>query len=85
MKDAKFTKLINKAEQMAYDHRHLLKEIDDESVRRHGYHPSQIDCDYIIDAVQYGIAGGLSAEEFDKHMKEAIEIKTDFHGNVRSN
>ena len=84
MKDAKFTKLINKAAKMAHDQLLLIKEIDEESVRRHGYHPSEVDCDPLIDALQYGIADVDGAEEFDKLMREAIQDATNHAGNVRT-
>jgi len=84
MTDSNFTKMINKACKMAHEHKQLLNEIDEESVRRYGYFPSEIDCDPIIDAVQYGIAVVEDADEFKRYMIESIKIQTDYLGNVNT-
>jgi hypothetical protein len=84
MRDSDFTKLIVKASKMAVEHRNLVAAIDEESQRRHGYYPAELDCDEIIDIVQYG-GGGMTASDFDEFMRDAIKFNTDHTGKVRTN
>ena len=81
MNNKEFTKVLKKASNMAHDHLILLSKIDKESKKRHGFTPSEIDCDPIIDIIMY--SGGLiDSKSFDKDMKEAIGFNTDHEGNV---
>lgn len=84
MKDKAFTKLLKKTSKLAFDHSQLLALIDAESEKRHGYFPSQVDCDEIIDVLQYGGGADMSAEEFDCAMEKTIELNTDHEGSVKT-
>ena len=85
MNDNKFKVLIQSTCDAAVKHRELVSELDEEYVKRYGYHPSEIDCCYIIDATQYGTAYISSVSEFKSHMLEAIAAQTDFNGDVEIN
>ena len=62
-------------------------EIYEESTRRHGYTPSEVDCDSIIDSCSNtaGGATGMTAKQFDEAMKESIKLNTDCDGVVKTN
>jgi hypothetical protein len=84
MRDSDFTKLIKKAANLANEHREAVAKIDEESTERYGYYPSEIDCDEIIDSINYG-AKSMSAEEFGRCMREGIKTSTDCYGEVQTN
>ncbi|EPG2416616.1 hypothetical protein QEK82_001555 [Stenotrophomonas maltophilia] len=46
-------------------------------IEKYGCEPADVDCDQIIDSVQGGAgdSAGLTADEFDAAMREAMEMK----------
>jgi hypothetical protein len=85
MRDCDFTRKLNKAAKMAHDLSILRNEIDEESVNRHGFTPSEVDCDVVLDAIDFTGSAGITAAKFDASMAEAIAINTDCTGKVRTN
>jgi len=83
MTNNKFEKLINKVEAIAHKHMLLLSEMDKESIMRYGYYPAEVDCDELIDALQYGIASAGGLDGFERAIKDAIEKATDCTGEVK--
>lgn len=75
MNNREFTKLLIRARKLARQHTQLLTKINDEGVRRFGVEYSEIDCDFVIDSVDYGHGREITAEEFDEAMQESIELK----------
>lgn len=74
MTNSDFTRLLTQASKTALKLKSLLNKVDIEAEKRHGYFPSQLDCEEIIKIIYQG-GNGMTARQFDDCMKRAIESK----------
>lgn len=77
MNNVKFTALLKRAGNASEKHRILLDEVCQESIRRYGITYNAADCDYIIDALDYGVAPPPTAAVFDGQMRLALKLNGD--------
>jgi hypothetical protein len=75
MTNKQFQRLLIKTQKAARAHRFLLDEVGSECVSRYGYHYSDLNSDWLIDSLNYGLGfNELSIERFDEEMKFAIDL-----------
>jgi hypothetical protein len=70
MTDKQLDKLIRRKARAAHQMNVLREQLDPEIEARYGIHPSEIDCDPAIDALDYGLAPDFDLAAFDKVMAE---------------
>ena len=73
MNDKQFQRLLDKAVNSAIKHRELMEQVGKECIERYGYHYSDIDADYVIDAVDHGL-GFLTVDGLAKEFKMLINV-----------
>lgn len=73
MTNAEFQRLLDRATRAGQKHRELMTIIGEECVERYGHHYSDVDAEYIIDAIDYSIAH-VRVDQFDADMIESIKI-----------
>ena len=76
MNDKQFQRLLDKTVKSAIEHHELMAQVGQECIRRYGYHYSDIDCDYLIDAVNQGL-GYATVAKVDEEFKDYIKQKND--------
>lgn len=65
-------KIINRMAKIAFERVELSQQIDAICVERYGCTYSEIDCDGIIDVLDFG-GGSMSEKQFDAYMIEAMD------------
>ena len=70
-------RLINRTAKAASAFYMANKALCEVCIEKYGCEPADVDCDQIIDSVQGGAgdSAGLTADEFDAAMREAMEMK----------
>lgn len=76
MNKRKMQRLINRTARASSLFYEANKELCTYCLEVYGCEPADVDCDQVIDAVQggAGASAGLSVQEFDAAMREAIEM-----------
>lgn len=64
-------RLLKKAERIANEAHKMGSILTDVFNERYGITYSDVDADSIIDALDYGVAGGLTVEDCDRIMTDA--------------
>ena len=73
--DRQFTALLRRAQCAARTHKQIQGEITSAFEDRYGRTHSDIDCDVLIDALDYGDGSGLTAKIADREMASAGQHK----------
>lgn len=68
--DRQFTGLLKRAARIARQASDVSGELSKAFEERYGCTHSDVDCDYLIDAVDYGQGGELSAKIADREMAQ---------------
>lgn len=74
MDNKKFTQLLAKTVRAAFKHQQLLQQVNEECVKRYGVGYGEIDCDTIIDVMDYGGCEQYTAKQFDTATREAMDM-----------
>lgn len=70
MSDSKLNRLIHRKANTAWKMTLIRAELDPLIEERYGIHPSEIDCDPAIDALDYGTTPDYSLAQLDADMTE---------------
>ncbi len=72
MSDKELQGIINRMVKIAHEHTQLSLRIDEICLARYGHTYSELDCDDIIDMLDYN-GGKMTVAEFDASMRDSIE------------
>lgn len=70
MTDKELDKLVRRKARLASEMEATRQLLDPEIEARYGRHPSEIDCDPAIDALDYGLTPDFNLAEFDRVMSD---------------